>query len=62
NGNPISKTEARAIIFRDYPSKKAKQKKEKALLAFSTRQSFDSSKSHIEPLPHRTIESILSTV
>jgi len=59
NGKPITKAEARAIILRDYPSKKAKLKKEKAFLAFSARQSLDSSKSHIKPLSPSTI---LSTI
>lgn len=62
NGNPITKAEAKVIILRDYPSKKVKQKKEKALLAFSTRQSLNSSKSRIEPLPPKTTELILSSI
>jgi len=55
NGKPITKAEARAIILRDYPSKKVKLKKEKAFLAFGARQPLDSSKSHIEPLFPNTI-------
>ena len=62
NGKPISKAEARTIILRDYPGKKAKQKKEKALLAFTTGQSLDFPKSHIESLPPKTLKPILSTV
>ena len=65
NGNPISKSEARAIILRDYPSTKNKQKKEKAPLAsFDTGQSLDSPKrkSHIKPLPPKTSKPILTGV
>lgn len=65
NGNPISKTEARAIILRNYPNTKTKQKKEKALLAsFNTGQFLDSPKrkSHIKPLPPKTSELILTDV
>lgn len=62
NGRPISASQARAIILRDYPSKKHKQKKEKAPLAFNTRQSFDSSKSHIGPPSPKISERILSGV
>ena len=46
-GNDITKSEARKIILRNYPSK---QKKEKALLAFSARQLKSSSKSQYEYL------------